>query len=263
MTNLSLLVVLLAVACFPATRSPAADAPQTLIRVEAVVEKYEIAAMEDAFDDGRFVTYDGVTLKLLSPEEVAPKSIRVYFRSGSIAENSPLRTAGQHCRFDFDKNLLKADQMFRGALNSFQLIDVNGEPEGGDLEKKSRPVDPDVLAAIEKELSRLDEHRKSETGPNLPRPSTQIAYYLLAGLAEQGVWLADLAEDEQGLFDIEKRGGRSSRLMSVFTDVRVALIDYVIQDKSGTYIRKTAVLYVHQEGQWTRKGNGETIVAAD
>lgn len=57
----------------------------------------------------------------------------------------------------------------------------------------------------------------------------------LARRTGQSEPLAELPAVEQRLFDVDQRGGRSAKLVSVFTDVRVALIDDSIQDKSGSY----------------------------
>ena len=52
----------------------AADSPKGTIRVEAVVQNYETAVMEDFFDDGRFAVYDAVTLRMVSPAEMVDKN---------------------------------------------------------------------------------------------------------------------------------------------------------------------------------------------
>lgn len=125
--------VILGVVLALTTWSAAADAPNEQIRVEAIVQKYEIAAMEDAFDDGRFVNYDGATLKVLSPAKVAGKTIRVYVPSGAVAANSPMRNPGAQCRFNFDPNLLNQGQLFLGALENLRwtatAILANESPE--------------------------------------------------------------------------------------------------------------------------------------
>lgn len=263
MTNTSPIIVFFGGLCFLAVVTAVADEPDNNVRVEAIVQTYEIAAMEDLFDDGRFVSYDAVTLKILTPKEMADKTIRVYFRDGSLADDSPMRKSGQRFRFDFDRDLLKEKQLFRGALGNLQWIDAAAAARDAEFIEKMRPIDADLLASLERELARLEENAKSETGPKQPPPSRQVAYYLLAGLAERGVSLTELSESEKRLFDVERQSGRRNKLMSVFTDVRVALIDYWIQDKSGTYVQRTAVLYVFQDGKWAKKGLNGVIADSD
>lgn len=239
-----------------------ADAPPKT-RVEAVVRKFESTVMWDHFDDGRFAAYDGVTLKMLSPAELVGKTIRVYFNSGSVANDSPLRKPGRRCRFDFDPNWLKEDQLFAGALENLQWIKANGAGKGAGLERKLRPIDAEVLAAIELELARLDENARREDGPSQPPPSRQVAHYLLAGLAARGVVLDGLSEPEQRPFNVERRGGSNAELVAVFSDVRVALVDHWIQDKSGDYLLRTAELFVQRDGKWMKKGNGGAIAISE
>ncbi|MDA1051062.1 MAG: hypothetical protein O3C40_11375 [Planctomycetota bacterium] len=226
------------------------------------MQTYEIAAMEDLFDDGRFVSYDAVTLNILAPKEMADRTIRVYFQDGSLADDSPMRKSGQRLRFDFDKNLPRERQLFGGVLGNIQWIDATGATDA-EIDGSMRPINVDVLASLERELNRLEESAKSETRPMYPPPSTQIAYYLLAGLAERGVSLTGLSESEKRLFDVGRQGGRRNKLMSVFTDVRVALIDNWIQDKSGTYVLRTAVLYVFRKGKWAKIGSPGVITDSD
>ena len=122
MKNTCRLVVLLGVVCPLLACSAAVDAPKGMVRVEAVVQQYEIGAMEDLFDDGRFASYDAVTLKLLAPPEMANKTIQVFVAFGSVEDDSPMRKSGQRCRFDFEKSLLKESQLFQGALENLEWI---------------------------------------------------------------------------------------------------------------------------------------------
>lgn len=115
MTNLRALLVFAGIGFGDAAVSLPADPAEYAIRVEAVVTNFEIGAMEDALDDG-FVSFDGVTLKMLSPASVAGRTICVYFLSGSVARSSRLRSSGQLCRFEFNKNYLKSDQLFEVSL---------------------------------------------------------------------------------------------------------------------------------------------------
>ena len=154
MTNLRAFLVLVGIGCLAAAVSLAAESAGESIRVEAVVTKFEIGAMEDVFDDG-FVSYDGVTLRMLSPAELAGKKICVYFRTGSIARSSRLRKSGQRCRFDFDKNHLKSDQLFEGVLEDLEWLDAVAAVNGTDDEPAASPESLKTLEQIENEYSRL------------------------------------------------------------------------------------------------------------
>ena len=123
-------------------------------------------------------------------------------------------------------------------------------------ERLSRAIDPAILAKIEHELGRWEKAAKDEALADGSPPSRQTAYFLLAGLAAQGRVIEGLSEPEQRLFDVENRGGVRAKLMSVFAHVRVALVDQEIQDKSGSYVRQRAVLYVQRDGKWVRGGTG-------
>ena len=106
---------------------------------------------------------------------------------------------------------------------------------------------------------RLSSEAKQEGGPEQPRLSTQTAYLLLAGLATQGAPMEGLTEAEQLSFGVEKRGGRQGKVFAVTDEVRVALVDFWIQDKSGTYVERRATLFVHQGSGWTSRGEGMAI----
>lgn len=45
--------------------------------------------MWDHYGDGHFAAYDGVTLKMVAPLEMADKTTCVYFKFGSVADDSP------------------------------------------------------------------------------------------------------------------------------------------------------------------------------
>jgi hypothetical protein len=229
-----------------------------LVRIDAVVQKYEIAAGEDIFDDGRFVTYDAVTFKVVAPMTMADKTIRILLASRSVADDSRWQKPGERCRFDFDKDLLKRDQLFRGALENFEWIN---SISGAAIKKKMRPVDSDVLVGIEKQLAQLHKNAEAETGPELSGPSSLAAYRLIADFAKQGEPIEQLSEAERRVFDVQPRGSVRAKVVAVFADVRVALIDYAIRDKAGL-LRISAIIYVQQDGKWLKKGEGAFLVAA-
>jgi hypothetical protein len=125
-------------------------------------------------------------------------------------------------------------------------------------QRLSQAIVPAMLAKIESELARWEKAAKDEALVGGLPPSRQAAYYLLSGLATQGDAIEELSEPERQLFHVERTGGARSKLISVFADVRVALVDRWIQDKSGSYVRRTAVLYVQRDGKWIENGNGAT-----
>lgn len=254
MATLLRLTVFFGLVCSLAAHASAAK----LVRIEAVVQKYEIAAGKDVLDDGRFVTYDAVTFKVLTPMTMADKTIRVFLASG-FSDKSRWQRPGERCRFDFDKDLLKQDQLFRGALENLQWITATSDAA---IKKKMRAADPEVLAGIEKQLARMHKNAEAETGPDLSGPSSLAAYNLIAHFAKQGEPIEQLSEPERRVFDIHARGGVRAKVVSVFADVRVVLINYTIQDKAGSYLRTTAVIYVQRDGKWLRRGESAIVAAA-
>ncbi len=241
-------------------RTTVAVRPQDPTPCEAVVQKYEASAMHDQIEGGAFRIFDAVALKIVSPAPKAGQELRVYLEAGSLPADSALRKPGARFRFDFDFALLKQeDQLFSGALKNLERA---GTSDAGTAERLFKAIDTVVLAKIEDELARLEKAAKEETSPRGFPPSSQTAYYLLAGLAAQGTAIEGLPESEQRLFDVERRGGVRAKLLSVFTDVRVALLDHSIQDKAGTYVRRTAVLYVQRDGKWLEKGKGAIAAPA-
>lgn len=122
-------------------------------------------------------------------------------------------------------------------------------------ERLSRAMAPAILARIEHELAQWEKATMEEALADGPPPSRQTAYFLLAGLAAGRV-TEGLSEQEQRFFDVGKSGGVTSKLMSVFADVRVALVAQEIQDKSGSYVLQRAVLYVQRDGKWVKGGSG-------
>src|SRR5262249_31705403 len=92
------------------------------------------------------------------------------------------------------------------------------------------------ISRVEQELARLNAEADKMTDPNYPRMAHQVAYLLLAGLAAQGSTVDNLSEAERLQFRIEKHAGQQGKLVEISPDVRIALADNWIQDKSGTYI---------------------------
>lgn len=59
--------------------------------------------------------------------------------------------------------------------------------------QKATSVRGDVLAAVEAELARLSKRAEQEAGPVHPRPSSEVAFLLLTGLAAQGSQVKEAA----------------------------------------------------------------------
>ncbi len=235
-------------------RTAAAVWPPDPTACEAAVQKYETSAMWDRFEGGGFMIYDAVVFKIVSPAPKAGQEVRAYVEAGALPADSALRKPGARYRFDFDFALLKQeDQLFLGAFKNLEREETSG---AGLPQRLLGPIDTAVLARIQDELARLEKAAKEETSPGGFPPSSQTAYYLLAGLAARGTAMEGLSESEQRLFDAEGRGGVRARLISVFINVRVALLDHWIQDKAGTYLHQIAVLYVQQDGKWLENGKG-------
>jgi len=213
--------------------------------------------MWDHMAGGGFAAYDAVLFKIVVPEEKRGQEVRVYFESGSVAATSSLRRPEARFRFDFDFALLKQGHLFGGALENLELVTA-----GVAGAQTMQAANSAVLAKIVGELARLEAASKEEKLADGFPPSRQAAYYLLAGLAKQGVAMTGLSEADQRAFDVEPRGGTRAKLVSVFTDVRVALVDRWIQDKSGSYVHRAAILYVQQDGKWVEKGTG-TVAASE
>lgn len=126
---------------------------------------------------------------------------------------------------------------------------------------KRRGLQPDVVAKLEAEVIRLESAARTEPGPNHPRPSSELAVVLLEGLTTYGSPVAKLTEAEQRAFGVEPCGGSSASLTSIAPDARVALVKAWKQDKSGSYLLKTATLFIRRDGQWHQAGGGSAASA--
>jgi hypothetical protein len=135
------------------------------------------------------------------------------------------------------------------ALPSARSHDDSGE----------RPVvRPEVLRKVEVELDRLAAEADRDGGPVHPRPSEEVAYLLLSGLASRGrpLELGDADQEALGLQSV-----RSPSLVRVAEDVRVAICDVPVQDRSGSYTLRRAHYYVREGDRWVRRYSGTTVVA--
>ncbi len=115
---------------------------------------------------------------------------------------------------------------------------------------------PGVVALLEAEVIRLEHAAKSDTSVDHPRPASELAFCLLDGLAAQGSPVENATETEQLAFGVDPRGGVKATLVSLAPDTRVAFVETWKQDKSGSYVIKTATLFARREGRWARLGGG-------
>ena len=121
---------------------------------------------------------------------------------------------------------------------------------------KRRVLSHGVVVLLETEIQRLESAAMSEPPGDYPRPSSELAFALLEGLTAHGSPVEKLTEAEQRVFGVERRGGTTASLVSIAPDARVALERRWMQDKSGSYTLKTAILFIRREGTWTRAGGG-------
>lgn len=134
------------------------------------------------------------------------------------------------------------------------LLSRAGEPDPS----SHAYLDKEVFGLIDKELDKLESQEKAETGPVWPRPSSQVAYLLLQGLASQGTLIANPSDKDKKLFHLESKGAAASRLYSLSEERRLVKDVTCIQDKSGSYYVHTWSLFVRKEGSWTVRGSGRT-----
>src|SRR5438552_13002453 len=89
-------------------------------------------------------------------------------------------------------------------------------------EKKPKIRGP-VLAAVEKELDRLSRQIKDEAGPDWPRPSSEVAFMLLTGLAAQGSQVKRPTAEDLRQFGIAPSNKESVQLFTVAEDARIVI----------------------------------------
>ena len=128
-------------------------------------------------------------------------------------------------------------------------------------EEQKATVRPPILAAVEKELDRLSRQAKEEAGPDWPRPSSEVAFMLLAGLAAQGSPVKQFSADDLRQLGITSTSRDRVQLFTVADDARITIVATWIQDKSGSYTRKVALLHRLREKKWVERGSGTTVAA--
>jgi hypothetical protein len=121
-------------------------------------------------------------------------------------------------------------------------------------------VRADVLAAVEAELARLSKRAEAEAGPTHPRPSTEVAYLLLAGLAAQGAEVKAPGGEEARQLGLTPGGPERVRVFAVAADARVVIRSVRVQDKAGTWTSKRATLFRRQGDKWVERGSGSTAL---
>jgi Prenyltransferase and squalene oxidase repeat len=138
--------------------------------------------------------------------------------------------------------------------------DGGAGPAGVPTRDKPAAVRADVLVAVEQELVRLAKRAEGEPGPTHPRPSAEVAYLLLAGLAAQGPEVKAPTADEARQLGLTPGGPERVRVFAVAADARVVIRAVPVQDKAGTWTSKRATLFRRQGDKWVERGNGSTAV---
>src|SRR5262245_45240342 len=80
------------------------------------------------------------------------------------------------------------------ARSVLSILVATPPPGAAGADQKGGGVRADVLAAVEGELARLAKQAEREAGPVHPRPSSEVAFLLLTGLAAQGTRVEPAAE---------------------------------------------------------------------
>jgi hypothetical protein len=118
----------------------------------------------------------------------------------------------------------------------------------------------DVLAAVETELARLAKQAETEAGPVHPRPSSEIAFLLLTGLAAQGSSAGQSAEEHLRELGVTPMNTRRGQLFVVAADAWITISTTAIQDKSGYWTSKVATLYRRRGDKWVEQASGSTAL---
>lgn len=147
------------------------------------------------------------------------------------------------------------DALHFARFNLEWLTDGRDSPDAAG--RRARSVRADVMDGVLKELERLKTEAAREPGPEMIRPSEVIAFHLLADLAANGAPV-ELTADEEKLFDMIRRGGSERKVMELSPGARIAMTDDWIQDKSGSYLLRTATLFILRDGKWVKAGSGAT-----
>jgi hypothetical protein len=125
-------------------------------------------------------------------------------------------------------------------------------------DQQATGVRADVLAALQDELARLSKQAEKVPGPVHPRPSSDVAFVLLTGLAAQGTRVEQPAVEDLRELGITPSNKVEVQVFTVAEDARVVIRAEAIQDKSGYWTSKRATLYRRQGGKWVERGSGQT-----
>jgi hypothetical protein len=127
-------------------------------------------------------------------------------------------------------------------------------------DQKKPTVRGDVLAAVEKELARLAQQAEKESGPAHPRPSSEVAFLLLTGLAARGSQVKQPMAEQFRQLGLTPSRRESVQLFTVAEDAWIVIRAVAIQDKSGYWASKSATLYRRQGEKWVERGSGSTAI---
>jgi len=127
-------------------------------------------------------------------------------------------------------------------------------------EDKAAEVRADVLAAVEGELARLSKQAQTEPGPVSPRPSSEVAFLLLAGLTGRGTEVKRPTAEELSQLSITPSSKIRVQVFAIAKDARIAVSAQPIQDRSGYWTRLQAVLYRRQGEKWIECGSGASAI---
>lgn len=142
------------------------------------------------------------------------------------------------------------------------MLLVAGFVVTGGASEDQAGVRAEVLAQIESELARLSKQAETETGPAHPRPSSEVAFLVLSGLAAQGTQVPQPAAEELHQLGITYANRVAVQVFTVADDARIVIraveIQDKIHDKSGSWTSKRATLHRRQSGKWVERGSGQS-----
>jgi hypothetical protein len=104
------------------------------IEIVAVVDEYRFCALDDQYEDGRFMAFDATVLRVVSPKQFeGPLWI---YHPEPCTEESPWRAVSKSARLWIDRDSLEASsvQIFSGAVSRLELIEKEGGAKADDAE---------------------------------------------------------------------------------------------------------------------------------
>jgi hypothetical protein len=145
-------------------------------------------------------------------------------------------------------------------LSSISSGSTGDSTQAGEQPKAS--IRPAILAAVEKELDSLSRRAKDEAGPDWPRPSDEVAFMLLTGLAARGSQAKQTSAEDLRQLGMTTSNRDTVQLFTLADDARVTIVSTWMQDKSGSYARKVARLHRLQGGKWIEHGSGTSVASS-